>query len=313
MTKPKKILLTGGTGFIGRALVDKLLKDNHKLTLWVRDREAAKNYYRKSYSPDLANQIEYYTDLQLVDPSVKFDAMINLAGEPIIDNRWTQARKKQLTDSRVKTTQSLIELIKRLQQKPEALISGSAIGYYGSQPGDNGLDENAKPVDGFTHQLCQQWENIAKQAENNSVRVCLIRTGVVLGDGGALEKMLLPFKLGLGGPVASGKQWMSWIHMDDQIRAIEFLLNNQRLSGVYNLTSPQAVDNQAFSQSLAKQLKRPAFFRVPEFVMKLMLGEAAELLLEGQRVLPANLLQAGFEFKYPDLKLALESILNKKN
>ena len=214
-----------------------------------------------------------------------------------------------LRDSRIQTTKTLVNWIAQQEHKPKTLISGSAIGYYGSQATGE-LDEKASPIKGFTHQLCADWEAEALKAEALGVRVCLIRTGVVLGaKEGALKKMLPPFKFGLGGPIASGKQWMSWIHIEDEVAAICWLLDHSNLSGPFNLTAPAPVTNEVFAKSLGKALNRPAFFKLPAITMKLMLGEASELLLEGQCVTPVALQDSGFSFKYPQLDTALKSLV----
>lgn len=295
-----KILVTGGTGFIGLHLIRSRLKAGDDIYCYTRDAEKVEKLFAGKVTP--VTQMPPPKDLVV-------DAIVNLAGEPIVDERWTDQRKQLLRDSRINLTHSLVEWISGLEKKPEVLVSGSAIGYYGSVEGDQKLSENAQVTPGFTHSLCQDWENAALKAEQQGVRVCLIRTGIVLGPGGALAKMLLPFKCGLGGPVGSGDQWMSWIHIADEVDVIEMLLTHQQLSGAFNLTAPEAATNREFSKALGKALRRPAFLPMPGYAMKLLLGEGAELLLEGQRVYPEKLLELGFKFKYPELRTALESIV----
>lgn len=286
-----RILISGGSGFIGQALEKTLTSRGDQVVIWSRQQSSKQNWVK-----------------QLDDINQPIDAVINLAGAGIVDKRWSPERKQLLLDSRIQTTKALVEWIAKQEQKPLTLISGSAIGYYGSQATGE-LDEQAIPVKGFTHQLCADWEAEAAKAEALGVRVCLIRTGVVLGKKqGALKKMLPPFKLGLGGPIASGKQWMSWIHIDDEVAAICWLLDHAELSGAFNLTAPQPVTNETFSKTLGKVLHRPAFFRVPAITMKLMLGEASELLLEGQCVKPVALQASGFSFSYPELEPALKNL-----
>ncbi|MEH6579362.1 MAG: TIGR01777 family oxidoreductase [Amphritea sp.] len=297
-----KILLSGATGFIGKSLVPRLLEYDHSLILWVRSVDKGKTLF--------GERVRVITQLSELDDSEHIDGIVNLAGEGIVDRRWSELRKQQLLDSRLTTTRALIDLINRLEIKPEVLVSGSAIGYYGSQMGDEKLDESAPVTDGFTHQLCKQWEDTAQEAAADSVRVCLVRTGVVLGSGGALAKMVPPFRLGLGGPVGDGKQWMSWVHIDDEVEIICMLLTHTDFSGAYNLTAPGAVSNAEFTQLLAEVVQRPAWFRVPGFVLDLMLGEGSELLLQGQRVYPQRLLDAGYKFAYPDLLPALHEVLD---
>ena len=295
-----KILLTGGTGFIGRHLVQKLSDDGHELVCLTRSKERAVQV--------LGNNIALVSELSELGQA-GLDAVINLAGEPIVDQRWSDARKTLLEESRINLTANLISWLEGQEQKPEVVVSGSAIGFYGSYPGDEPLDESSGFIEGFTHDLCARWEEEARKAESLGIRVCLIRTGIVLGEGGALNKMLLPFKLGLGGQVGSGHQWMSWIHIDDEVAAITMLLTQTELAGAFNLTAPQPVTNYEFAKALGKQLNRPTILPLPAFMAKLMLGEGAELLLEGQRVFPERLLEAGYRFKYLELDEALGAIL----
>ncbi|MCP4595576.1 TIGR01777 family oxidoreductase [Neptuniibacter sp.] len=294
-----KILITGGTGFIGQHLIRKRLQAGDEIYCLSRDPDKVERIFSGKVAALKA----------LPDPEdFEVDAVVNLAGEPIVDKRWNEARKQVLRNSRIDLTTELVDWIAKLPVKPEVLVSGSAIGYFGSVEGGQKLGESADFTPGFTHDLCNDWEKAALSAESSGVRVCLIRTGVVLGHGGALSKMYYPFKMGLGGPVGSGKQWMSWIHIDDEVEVIEMLLTHSQLSGVFNLTSPNAATNGAFSKTLGRVMHRPAILPMPAYAMKLLLGEGAELLLEGQRVYPEKLLQVGYKFKYPDLEEALASI-----
>ena len=295
-----KVLITGATGFIGGHLVPRLLQDGHELIIMSRSAQKAQKQF--------GTAIRVITRPDQIQSDEQVDGIINLAGAGIADKRWNEARKKVLVDSRVEITNQLISLISRLEHKPEVMISGSAIGYYGCRDDDLLLDEHGDVVEDFTHTLCQRWESEALKAQAMNVRVCLIRTGIVLGAGGALAKMLPPFRLGLGGPVAEGQQWMSWIHLDDQLEVICMLLTHDQFSGAYNLTAPEAVTNATFSRQLAAMLSRPAWFRVPAFVLKLILGEGSDLLVKGQRVYPQRLLDAGYQFAYPKLKDALQQI-----
>lgn len=301
--KPMQLLITGATGFIGRALIPLLLADGHSIMVWTRSPQSAARW--------LPDEIEVITDLSRIDSHTRIDGMVNLAGAPIIDKRWTPARKQLLRDSRIQTTLALLELVARLEHKPEVLVSGSAIGYYGSHPSDIKLTEEGRVTDGFTHQLCRDWEAAARQLEHFGVRVCLLRTGIVLGRGGALQKMLPPFRLGLGGPVGSGEQWMAWIHMDDEVDIISMMLTHTNLRGAYNLTAPGAVTNATFTRILARVLHRPAWLRVPAKLLHWLLGESAELLLEGQRVYPQRLLEAGYRFHHAHLEEALSDVLQR--
>lgn len=300
-----KILITGATGFIGRALVPKLTIQGHEVYALVRNPDRARSM--------LGTSVNCFTRLEDMQGQ-KFDAVINLAGEPIVDKRWTEARKQTLRSSRIDLTQQLASFLASQAHKPGVILSGSAIGYYGSQPSDVSLDEASTHAPGFTHDLCADWEAAALSMASDSTRVCLLRTGVVLGKGGgALSKMLLPFKLGLGGPIGDGQQVMSWIHLQDWINAALFLLTHNELSGPFNLTSPNPVNNKMFTKALAGALHRPAFFRVPCCTLKLMMGEAAELLCQGQRVVPRKLLDAGYQFVFPDIDQALAEIVSAGN
>ncbi|WP_271270583.1 TIGR01777 family oxidoreductase [Aliamphritea hakodatensis] len=295
------ILMSGGTGFIGQALVPVLLAEGHSLTLWVRSEAKLRRLYGDSVSG--------VASLDLLGDDVHIDAVINLAGEGIADARWSESRKQLLLNSRLGVTDALVALIERLQNKPAVLLSGSAIGYYGSQPSDRVLTEDAEPHDEFAHELCRRWEESALRAEASGVRVCLLRTGIVLGNGGALAKMLPPFRFGLGGRIASGEQAMSWIHLQDELAIIVFLLKHPECSGAYNLTAPGAVSNAEFTAELGRALHRPAILPLPALVPGLMLGEGAVLLLKGQRVYPKRIEDAGYRFSYPELPAALEAVM----
>lgn len=296
-----KVLLTGGTGFIGKELCHSLLAKNHHLTVFSRkpDKVAAL----------CGDSVKAISQLQQLTTADSFDAIINLAGEGIADARWSKSRKRQLLDSRIDTTKQLIAYIKRAQNKPEILISGSAVGYYGNS-GSKILNEQSLPHQEFSHHLCSLWESAALEAERFSVRTCIVRTGLVIGnDGGFIKRILLPFKLGLGGPIADGSQWMSWVHLTDFIGIIDKLLNSGTLQGVFNASAPEPVTNAVFTKTLAQVVNRPAFIPAPALLLKILLGEMAELLISGQRVLPTRLEKAGFEFKFKSLTSALTDVL----
>ncbi len=292
----QQILITGGTGLIGRKLV-KSLSGDYKITVVTRDPGRASRL--------LGSTIDTVTIDSLVDLD-DFEAVINLAGEPIADKRWTSSQKKRICDSRWDITQKLVDLINSSIHKPSVFISGSAVGVYGRQ-GDTPINEDFTDFhEEFSRKVCAKWEDIALQAET---RVCLLRTGIVLDeDGGALAKMLMPFRLGLGGPISSGRQYMSWIHIEDMVKGIVFLLNNEQCSGPFNLTAPNPNTNAFFSLKLAKRLERPCMFRVPSFVLQFLMGESSELVLYGQKVIPQRLLSAGFTFSYPTLEEALKEL-----
>ena len=294
------ILMTGGTGFIGRALVNSLLKEGHKVTVLSRTPD--------SVNKIIGNKLTTLSNLDQLSSEHSFQVIINLAGAPIFDNHWSETRKKVIRDSRIKLTEQLLAYIERAGVKPELLISGSAIGYYGDQ-GNSVLNEASPVHPDFSQRLCADWESTAQQAERFGIRVCLIRTGLVLAhDGGLLQRMLRPFNLGLGGILGSGQQWMSWIHRDDWISIAKTMINNQTMQGAYNATAPHPVTNSAFTKILAQHLKRPALLPLPAWLLKLLLGERSDLVLASQRVLPERLLAEGFSFQYPELLSALTEI-----
>lgn len=299
-----KILITGGTGFIGRRLVAHL-KVAHEVVVLTRQGSAAYEL--------LGHDITLLDSLDRLDHLNDVDIVINLAGEPIAAGRWSDACKQLLCNSRWLLTEQLVDLVKLSSTPPKLLLNASAIGWYGRQD-DTPLDEQCQtPHDEFTHRLCQQWEQLALQARSPQTRVCILRIGLVLGmEGGALPRMLPPYRLGLGGPMGSGSQVMSWIHVQDLVRAMLFLIEHGECDGIFNGTAPQPVSNRQFSQALAATLHRPHLFFVPAPLLRLLMGEAADLLLTGQRVLPARLQQAGFHFNYPALPEALADLLRPR-
>ena len=298
-------LVTGGTGFIGRRLVQQLISAGHQVT--VISRQHAKDVRKL-----LSFEVKPVRSITAVNPSVYYDAIINLAGEGIMDKRWSASRKRELLDSRVGITLELADLIERMEQKPGRVISGSAVGYYGGAHEAELLDEATPAGNDFAASLCHRWEQATDRISGMGVPVSIIRTGIVLHPGGgALQKMLLPFRLGLGGPIGHGNQMISWIHMDDMVALLLFLIEDTGThSGVFNATAPNPVSSREFSRALGKAVKRPACIPAPAIAMKLLLGESATLLTEGQAVIPVNAQKAGFKFKYPELVSALNSMLS---
>lgn len=291
------VLITGGSGFIGRALCHRLLQAGHALSVLTRHRER---------TAALLPGVRVLGD---VGEAFDVEAVVNLAGEPLMAGRWNTRRKQMLRDSRLGTTRHLVAWMATQVQRPRVLVSGSAVGYYGPRD-DTPLDESAAAGDDFASHLCRDWETEALEAESLGVRVCRLRTGIVLGpDGGALAKMLPPFKWGLGGPMGSGGQWLSWVHRTDLVCLIQWLLENDAAGGAYNGTAPQPATNREFAQTLGRVLHRPARLPTPAFALKLMFGEMADLLLTGQRVLPAHASTEGFTFQHPELEGALDDIL----
>lgn len=299
-----EILITGGTGFIGKTLCRRLLQGGHRLTLLSR--QAPEKVRKLCGEP-----VTPLASLEQLSPARHFDAVINLAGESIAASRWTPARKELLWDSRIGLTSQLIRFIAAAEAKPLVLVSGSAVGYYGNR-GDEPLAEESSGRDDFGHRLCAAWEEEALRAGDHGVRVCLLRTGLVVGRGGGfLQRMLPLFKLGLGGRIGDGRQWMSWVHLDDHVAMTEYLLGNAGLEGAFNATAPNPVTNREFTETLAKVLRRPAWFPVPAAVLRPALGEMAELLLGGQRVLPARFRKESFAFRYERLEAALREALGR--
>ena len=314
----ERYLITGGSGFIGTALIKQLLQDNHEVTVLTRNEvKTARHFDRemqaiRNNAKHAISTVKTVNALDAISPDQSFDVIINLAGQGIADKRWTDEVKQQLIDSRINTTQQLFEFIQEVSVKPDVFISGSALGYYGLRDSDNDIDENGETDQSFSSMLCQQWEAEAKKIEALGIRTCYLRTGIVLGkNGGALKKMLPPFKMALGGPMGNGKQWMSWIHLDDIVGMIRFAIDNESINGAINGTAPTPVINSTFSKTLGKVLKRPALFPMPAFVVKCLFGEMGEeLLLAGQKVIPAKLSAAGYRFKYAQLEQALKNIVS---
>lgn len=302
MAKKGHVLITGGTGFVGVPLTGFLISQGWRVTVLVRDYARARQLL--GAAPTLIRSLD---EIQGAD---QIDVMINLAGAGIADQRWSRARKKTLLDSRVQTTRGLVLLAQRLESRPALLISASAIGFYGSSD-HRPLDERAPGGDEFTHELCKRWEEEASKAEALGIRVCIMRLGVVLAAGGGMLERLLPiFKLGLGGRTGHGQQHLSWVHRDDVIAVIDWLIQSD-LHGVFNVTAPDSVTNARFSQQLAQTLNRPCFLHQPTAIVQLMFGEMGErLLLNGQNVVPARLLDEGYRFKYALLSDALAAIIN---
>ncbi len=298
-----KILITGGTGFIGSALAKHLVAAEEDVTVLSRSPE--------NVAAICGAKVKALGSLNSLQADDYFDVIVNLAGAGIFDSRWTEARKQLIRASRINLTGELLQAIDKMTVKPKLLISGSAIGYYGNQ-GDTPLDEQAATVPDFSQQLCADWEGEAMKAEQFGLRVCLIRTGLVLANGGGLlKRMLLPFQLGLGGCLGNGLQWMSWIHREDWIRIVQQMMADNSMQGAYNATAPNPVTNAEFTQALAHCLKRPALLPVPAWLLKALLGEMSDLVLGSQRVLPQRLLAQGFKFHYPDLDGALRQSLGK--
>jgi len=290
------ILITGGRGFIGSALTKFFLHQGYNITVLSRN-------------PSNLQNVRVIESIKQINFDEQIDVIINLAGAPI-NKRWSNVYKKLLISSRVELTHNLIILIKSLKIKPDILINASAIGYYGSQ-NNKYIDENSSYINDFTHKLCDLWELEAKKAKKLGIRTCITRLGVVLGKNTKTLKEILPiFRLGLGGKIGSGKQFLSWVHLDDVIGVFNFLINDKKQKGIFNLTSPSPVTNYRFTQILGKILNRPTLLTIPTFIIQIIFGEMGEkLLLNGAAVYPNKLLDNGYKFQFKTLELALKNIL----
>lgn len=294
-----KALITGASGLIGTELQKALREKGWELLLASRSEPKDDRHIKWTVEEGFRDE-----DLEQLEG---LDAVIHLAGENVAGLRWTDEKKKAIRESRVLGTRTLIDAFSKLRDRPKTFIAGSAIGFYGNR-GDDEMTEASPAGDGFFPEVCRDWEAESRRAEDLGIRTVLLRTGIVLSkDGGALGTMLLPFKMGVGGVVGSGKQWMSWISLADQVRAMLFVLENETIRGAVNLTSPNPATNEQFTKTLGEVLYRPTFLPLPEFAVGMIFGEMGDaLLLDSTKVQPKRLEDAGFEFKYPELKFALE-------
>lgn len=301
-----RVLVTGGTGFIGRRLLSRLVSRGDEVVVLSRRSSAA----RKQIQATRILVWEPESGPPTPDAFGEIDAVVNLHGESISGGRWTDAKKERIRKSRVLGTRNLVAGIAAASPRPRTLVSGSAIGYYGPR-GDETLDEVSAPGQDFLAGVCREWEAEGERARDLGVRVVTVRTGIVLGPGGgALKPMLIPFHLFVGGPVGSGEQWMSWVHLDDQVGLILHALDRPALDGPVNATSPNPVRNRDFARALGRAMGRPSLVPTPAFALRLLLGEMADaLLLTGQRVAPKKAQDASYRFQHPLLGEALESIL----
>jgi uncharacterized protein len=297
-----KILISGSHGLVGTAFIKALEPEGHEVFRLVRHAPGSKSEIE--WSPD-----RYSIALARLEG---FDAVVHLAGESIAEGRWTEEKKKKIRDSRVKGTRLLSDALANLSSPPKTLISASAIGYYGNR-GDEILTEESAPGDDFLGNVCIEWEQATALAAEKGIRVVNTRFGIILAaNGGALAKMLPPFRMGIGGKIGSGKQWMSWIALDDVIGGIKFALTNEALRGPVNFVAPNPVRNSEFTKALGKALSRPTLFPIPAFGVRLAFGEMADaLLLSSQRVEPRKLETSNYQFQYPNLDSALRHVLGK--
>lgn len=304
-----KVAITGATGFVGSRLVERLHAEGNRILVLTRNPERARKVFPSKNFPNV--EIVAYTPTESGEWQKSIsgcDGVVNLAGESLAEGRWTPERKQAIMDSRKIGTQKIVEAISQANPKPTVLVNPSAIGYYGTSETAT-FDETSPAGDGFLASVCQTWETEAQKVKELDVRLVILRVGIVLGMGGAIAKMLPPFKLFAGGPIGSGRQWFSWIDREDLVNLILSSLRRPDIEGVFNATAPNPVRMAEFSHTLGQVLKRPSWLPVPGFALEVLLGDAAVVVLEGQQVLPKRTLLSGFEYQYPKLKLALENIL----
>lgn len=304
-----KVAITGATGFVGSRLVERLQSLGHSVVVLTRNPDKARQQF----------PIEVYQTVEIVgyDPTQSgawqqsiagCDGVVNLAGTPIAEEKWTPTYKQQLINSRVITTEKLVEAIGQANPKPSVLVNASAIGFYGTSETAE-FDETSDAGDDFLAEVCQKWEAAASKVKASGTRLAILRFGIVLGLGGALGKMLTPFKMFAGGPIGSGKQWFSWVHLDDVVNLIIKALEDRTMQGTYNATAPNPVRMNELCNELGKQMKRPSWLPVPGFAIEALLGDGAIVVLEGQKVMPQQTLAAGFDYEYKTIDAALAQIL----
>lgn len=308
-----KVAIAGGTGFVGQQLVRQLTQDGASVVVLTRNQQKGKRQFPASAFPTV--EVIAYEPRQSGPWQESISGctgVVNLAGAPIADHRWTAEYKQEILESRTQTTEKLVEAIAAAPDKPQVLVNASAVGYYGTSE-TAVFDETSAPGDDYLAQVCQAWEAAAKEVTAAGTRLVIARFGIVLGpDGGALGKMLTPFQLFAGGPIGSGKQWVSWVHRQDVVRFLSEALSNPDLSGVYNATAPNPVRMQTLCHVLGEVMSRPSWLPVPEFALELLLGEGAMVVLDGQQVLPKQTLAAGFDYRFETLKPALEDVLARQ-
>jgi uncharacterized protein (TIGR01777 family) len=303
-----RILITGGTGTIGRRLVAHLIKHGHALTV------VSRQPYRPASLPAKLTFVHWdgRTTSDWGRHVAESEAIVNLAGAGLADARWTDKRKRIIQESRVQAGQAVVEAVRAAQNKPKVLIQSSAIDYYGAEHDDEVITEESGPGHSFLAEVCQVWEDSTRPVTEMGVRRVIIRTAAVLDPlGGAFPKLVLPFRFFVGGRLGSGQQWFSWIHYFDAVEAIRFLIENEAAQGPFNLAAPSPVKNQEFTRTLGQVMKRPAFMVAPSFALNLLLGELATTVLEGQRAMSVRLPELGFAYQYPQLDKALTNVVNQ--
>jgi len=304
-----KVAITGATGFVGSRLVERLKVDGHQIVVFSRNVNKAEKVFPKPAFPNV--EIVAYTPTQSgawQDEIAGCDGVVNLTGEPIGEGRWTPQRKQEILNSRKLGTQKIVEAIAKANPKPSVLVNTSAIGYYGTSE-TAAFDETSPAGSDFLAQVCQEWEAEAQKVKESGTRLVILRFGIVLGMGGAIAKMITPFKLFAGGPIGSGRQWFSWIHRDDLVNLIIQALTKPEMEGVFNATAPHPVRMSELAQAMGEVMQRPSWLPVPNFAIEALLGEGAIVVLEGQQVLPKRTQETGFNYQYTNVKPALETIV----
>ena len=304
-----KVAITGATGFVGSRLVERLSASGHQILVLTRNLAAAQKVFPKSAFPNL--EIVAYTPIASgawQEAIALCDGVVNLAGEPIAEKRWTPQQKQEILNSRKLGTQKIVEAIALANPKPKVLVNASAIGYYGTSETAT-FDETSPPGKDFLAQVCQAWEAEAQKVTQAGVRLVILRLGIVLGMGGAIAKMITPFKLFAGGPIGSGRQWFSWIYLDDLVNLIIQALTKPEMEGVFNATAPNPVRMSELAQTMGEIMQRPSWLPVPSFALETLLGEGAMVVLEGQQVLPQRTQASGFNYQYSTVKQALKEIV----
>jgi uncharacterized protein len=306
-----KVAVTGATGFVGTRLVERLNADGHTVVVLTRSLSRGKQVFPASAFPNV--EVFAYTPLESGEWQAVIsgcDGVVNLAGEPIAEGRWTPQRKQAILDSRKVGTEKIVEAIAQANPKPSVLVNSSAIGYYGTSETTT-FDESSPAANDFLAQVCQAWETAASKVKESGTRLVILRTGIVLGMGGAIAKMLPPFQLFAGGPLGSGHQWVSWIHREDLVNLILTALTQPNMEGTFNATAPNPVPMAELCNTLGEVLNRPSWLPVPDFALEALLGDAAVVVLEGQKVLPKQTQASGFKYQYPSVKQALQEIVQK--
>lgn len=304
-----KVAIAGATGFVGSRLVERLTKENNSVVVLTRNATHAQRVFPKSSFPNVEIVTATLTTSGEWQNAISgCDAVVNLSGEPIAEGRWSPARKQEILNSRKLGTAKIVEAITNANPKPNVLVNASAIGFYGTNETAS-FDETSSSGNDFLASVCQAWESEAQLVKNAGVRLVILRLGIVLGNGGALGKMITPFKLFAGGPLGSGKQWFSWIHLDDVVNLIIQALKKPEMEGVYNATAPNPVRMSQLCETMGKVMGRPSWLPVPSFALEALLGDGAIVVLEGQQVIPKRTLSSGFNYQYPNLEPALVEIL----